>query len=247
MDQPNGDADRPRRPADRARFSAPSRPARRCASAWRAAAAPASSTATTSCSEAPAADDVVLARDGATVLIDSVSLAIYGRLGDRLRRRPDRPVLPDQEPARRRLLRLRHELLDLTAPAPMRIATWNINGVKARIDNLLHWLREASPDVVCLQEIKTRRRGVSRAGRSRTLGYNVAVHGQKGFHGVALLSKHPLEDVQRGLPTGDGDAQSRFIPALIIDRRTARSASPRPTCRTAIRSGPRNSPTSSPG
>ena len=51
--------------------------------------------------DAPAADDIVLARDGATVLIDPISLRIYGRLGDRFRRRSDRPVLPDQEPARR--------------------------------------------------------------------------------------------------------------------------------------------------
>ena len=63
--------------------------------------------------EPPATDDIVLARDGATVLIDSHVAGIYGRVGDRFRRRPDRPVLPDQEPARCRLLRLRHQLFDL--------------------------------------------------------------------------------------------------------------------------------------
>ncbi len=96
----------------------------------------------------------------------------------------------------------------------MRIATWNINGVKARIENLLHWLREAAPDVVCLQEIKCADDAFP-AAPVEDLGYNVAVHGQKGFHGVAILSKHPLEDVTRGLPPVDGDVQSRFISALV--------------------------------
>lgn len=99
----------------------------------------------------------------------------------------------------------------------MRIATWNINGVKARIDNLLHWLREASPDVVCLQEIKS----VDEAFPADVLsdaGYNVAVHGQKGFNGVALLSKHPIEDVTRGLPDGDADEQARFIVGLVAPK-----------------------------
>jgi exodeoxyribonuclease-3 len=96
----------------------------------------------------------------------------------------------------------------------MRIATWNINGVKARLDTLLDWLREAAPDVVCLQETKS----IDDAFPFEPiegLGYNIAVHGQKGFNGVALLSKHPLEDVQRGLPGGDGDEQARFITGLI--------------------------------
>jgi exodeoxyribonuclease-3 len=96
----------------------------------------------------------------------------------------------------------------------MRIATWNINGVKARIENLLHWLREASPDVVCLQEIKCVDEAFP-AGPVEGLGYNVAVCGQKGFHGVAILSKLPLEDVTKGLPPVEGDVQSRFIAARV--------------------------------
>jgi exodeoxyribonuclease III len=96
----------------------------------------------------------------------------------------------------------------------MRIATWNINGVKARIDTLLDWLREAAPDVVCLQETKSIDDGFP-FEPIEGLGYNIAVHGQKGFNGVALLSKHPLEDVQKGLPGSDGDEQARFITALI--------------------------------
>jgi exodeoxyribonuclease-3 len=102
----------------------------------------------------------------------------------------------------------------------MRIATWNINGVKARLDNLLHWLRDDGPDVVCLQEIKC----VDEAFPSLEigdLGYNVEVHGQKGFNGVALLAKSRIEDVQRGLPGNDGDAQARFVAGLVVDGESA--------------------------
>jgi len=96
----------------------------------------------------------------------------------------------------------------------MRIATWNINGVKARLESLLTWLRTAEPDVVCLQEIKTVDEGFP-ALEIQSLGYNVAVHGQKGFNGVAILSKLPLEDVRRGLPGDPEDQQSRYIEAVI--------------------------------
>jgi exodeoxyribonuclease-3 len=96
----------------------------------------------------------------------------------------------------------------------MRIATWNINGVKARIDTLLQWLRLAEPDVVCLQEIKSVDEGFP-ASDIEALGYNVAVHGQKGFNGVAILSKHPLDDVRRGLPGDPDDLQARYIEAVV--------------------------------
>jgi exodeoxyribonuclease-3 len=96
----------------------------------------------------------------------------------------------------------------------MRIATWNINGVKARIENLLRWLREASPEVVCLQEIKCVDEAFPRL-EIEDLGYNVAVHGQKALHGVALLSKHAIEDVRRGLPTFADDPQPRFLAGTI--------------------------------
>ena len=96
----------------------------------------------------------------------------------------------------------------------MRIATWNINGVRARLESLLAWLRSTAPDVVCLQEIKTVDEGFP-AAEIEALGYNVAVHGQKGFNGVAILSKLPLEDVRRGLPGDEADAQARYIEAVI--------------------------------
>ncbi|MCB1477064.1 MAG: exodeoxyribonuclease III [Rhodobiaceae bacterium] len=95
----------------------------------------------------------------------------------------------------------------------MRIATWNINGVKARIDTVSAWLREASPDIACFQEIKS----VDEAfpgDAFEALGYNVTTHGQKGFNGVALISKKPPEDVRRGLPGDDSDEQARYLEAV---------------------------------
>jgi exodeoxyribonuclease III len=93
----------------------------------------------------------------------------------------------------------------------MRVATWNINGVKARLDNLLHWLEEeAAPDIVCLQEIKSVDDQFPRM-EIEALGYHVETHGQKGFNGVAILSKLRFDEVKRGLPGDDGDEQARFM------------------------------------
>lgn len=96
----------------------------------------------------------------------------------------------------------------------MKIATFNINGVKARLPALLDWLAEAKPDVVALQEIKSTDEAFPRA-EVEAAGYNVETHGQKGFNGVALLSRRPLEDVTRGLPGDDADEQSRWIEATV--------------------------------
>lgn len=93
----------------------------------------------------------------------------------------------------------------------MKIATWNINGIKARIENLLVWLKESSPDIACLQEIKSVDADFPRL-EIEALGYHVETHGQKGFNGVALLSKaSPLEPVMRRLPGDEADEQSRYI------------------------------------
>jgi exodeoxyribonuclease III len=100
----------------------------------------------------------------------------------------------------------------------MIVATWNINGVKARIETLLHWLKEANPDVCCLQEIKCED-GKFPAEPIESLGYNVAVHGQKGFSGVAILSKRPFDEVIRTLPGDDGDVQARYVEAVIPGER----------------------------
>ncbi len=96
----------------------------------------------------------------------------------------------------------------------MIVATFNINGVKARLPALLEWLRARAPDVAALQEIKSVDEAFPRA-EIEDLGYNVETHGQKGFNGVALLSKRPLEDVARGLPGDDGDEQARWIEATV--------------------------------
>ena len=96
----------------------------------------------------------------------------------------------------------------------MIITTWNINGVKARLETAVAYLRDAKPDVVCFQEIKSVDEGFPREAFEE-LGYNVATHGQKGFNGVAILSKTPLEEVTRGLPGNDADPQSRWIEALV--------------------------------
>ncbi|WP_170477999.1 exodeoxyribonuclease III [Ruegeria arenilitoris] len=103
----------------------------------------------------------------------------------------------------------------------MKIATFNINGIKARAEALPRWLDEAQPDVVLLQEIKSVDENFPREifeGR----GYNVETHGQKSFNGVAILSKLPLEDVRRGLPGDDADEQARWIEATIVGEKALR-------------------------
>lgn len=95
----------------------------------------------------------------------------------------------------------------------MKIATWNINGIKARHDVLIEWLKQAEPDIACLQEIKSVDEAFP-ASEIEALGYNVETHGQKGFNGVALLSKLPFEEVNRGLPGDENDEQARFIEGL---------------------------------
>jgi exodeoxyribonuclease-3 len=92
----------------------------------------------------------------------------------------------------------------------LRIATWNINGIKARLELLLRWLEEEKPDIVGLQEIKTVDEGFPRA-EVEALGYNVETHGQKSWNGVALLSKLPFDEVHRRLPGNDEDEQARLI------------------------------------
>jgi exodeoxyribonuclease-3 len=103
----------------------------------------------------------------------------------------------------------------------MRLATWNVNSINARLENVLDWFRDAQPDVACLQEIKCVDEKFP-AEPFESLGYNVIVHGQKSYNGVALLSKTPLEDVRRGLPDGEGDDHSRYIEALVSGPRPIR-------------------------
>ena len=105
----------------------------------------------------------------------------------------------------------------------MRIATWNVNSINARLETVLGWFQEESPDVACLQEIKCVDETFPAAAFER-LGYNVAVHGQKTYNGVALLSKTPLEDVRKGLPGDDGDDHARYLEAVVSGPRPVRVA-----------------------
>ncbi|MBX3479582.1 MAG: exodeoxyribonuclease III [Caulobacter sp.] len=110
----------------------------------------------------------------------------------------------------------------------MRIATWNVNSINARLPTVLQWFEEAAPDVACLQEIKCVDEKFPREA-FEGLGYNVETHGQKTYNGVALLSKTPLEDVRRGLPghegaglDGEADDHARYIEALVSGPRPVR-------------------------
>lgn len=95
-----------------------------------------------------------------------------------------------------------------------KIATWNVNSVKARLPNLLAWLRESKPDVVLLQETKTTDDTFPRL-EIMSLGYHVATSGQKTYNGVAILSRHPLDEVRTALPGDPDDLQARYIEALV--------------------------------
>lgn len=103
----------------------------------------------------------------------------------------------------------------------MKIATFNINGIKARIAAFPAWLEMAAPDVVVLQEIKSIDDAFPRE-LFEERGYNVETHGQKSFNGVAILSKLPLEDVVRGLPGDPEDEQARWIEATVVGTQAIR-------------------------
>lgn len=96
----------------------------------------------------------------------------------------------------------------------MRIATFNVNGIGARLPRLLDWLAETQPDVACLQEIKTVDDGFP-CEAVETAGYHALVHGQKGFNGVAILSKSPAVETGRGLAGDPDDAHARYLEATI--------------------------------
>ncbi len=107
----------------------------------------------------------------------------------------------------------------------MKIATWNVNSIKARLENAVAWLKEAAPDVVALQEIKCTDDTFPRTAFEE-LGYNCAIHGQKTYNGVAILSKRPMEDVTPRLPGGEADDHARYLEAIIPgDRGVVRVAS----------------------
>jgi exodeoxyribonuclease III len=106
----------------------------------------------------------------------------------------------------------------------MRLATWNVNSINARVETVLRWFEQVQPDVACLQELKCIDERFPREGFER-LGYNIETHGQKTYNGVALLSKLPLEDIRRGLPGDDSDEQARYIEAVVGGEQPIRVAS----------------------
>lgn len=98
----------------------------------------------------------------------------------------------------------------------LRVATWNVNSVRQRLSPLLAFLKETAPDILCLQELKCEDHAFPRS-EIEDAGYNVVVHGQKTFNGVAILSNRPIEETTIGLPGFDGEAQSRYVEAVISD------------------------------
>src|SRR5215213_8337817 len=96
----------------------------------------------------------------------------------------------------------------------MKIASWNVNSIRMRLPNVVAWLESAAPDVVLLQELKCQNEQFP-AAEFKALGYQSAVFGQKSWNGVAILSKHPIENVKNGLPGDDADEQSRYIEATV--------------------------------
>ena len=100
----------------------------------------------------------------------------------------------------------------------MKIATYNVNSVRARLTRLLAWLSKERPDVACLQEIKATDDDFPRL-EIEALGYQAAVHGQRTYNGVAILSLRPLDDVRRGLDGETPDAEARLLSARVGDVR----------------------------
>ncbi len=102
----------------------------------------------------------------------------------------------------------------------MRIATFNVNGIAARLPRLLEWLSDTKPDVACLQEIKCIDERFPIAD-IEAAGYHALIHGQKGFNGVAILTREPAKEIQRGLPGDDSDEQARYLEADVNGVRIA--------------------------
>lgn len=98
----------------------------------------------------------------------------------------------------------------------MRIATWNVNSIKAHFEQVTTWLKQEKPDVLCLQELKCEDHAFP-ALAFEELGYRAIVHGQKSWNGVAILSRLPMEEEKRGLPGDESDEHARFIMAIVAD------------------------------
>lgn len=102
----------------------------------------------------------------------------------------------------------------------MKIATWNVNSIRARLANVAEWLGTARPDVLLLQETKCPDEDFPHF-EIEALGYRAAILGQKSYNGVAILSCHPMETVRTGLPGDEADTQARYIEAEVMGIRLA--------------------------
>jgi len=100
----------------------------------------------------------------------------------------------------------------------VKLATWNINSIRARNDRVFAWLEREQPDVLCLQETKVEDEGFP-VDAFRKAGYEVAIHGQRSYNGVAIASRRPLEDVTRGFGDGQDDSEARVISARVAGLR----------------------------
>ena len=108
---------------------------------------------------------------------------------------------------------------------PFKVASWNVNSIKIRAETVANWLRDAQPDVVCLQELKCEDKVFPRT-IFEDLGYNLSLNGQKTYNGVAILSKWPISDTLCGLPSFADDEQARYIEGVIgLPDRAVRVAS----------------------
>jgi len=102
----------------------------------------------------------------------------------------------------------------------VKVATWNVNSIKARLGHVLDWLETAKPDLLCLQEIKCPATDFPTLELT-SAGYHAEILGQRAYNGVAILSREPARDVLRGLPGGDGDEQARYLEATVAGVRVA--------------------------
>ena len=96
----------------------------------------------------------------------------------------------------------------------MKVATWNVNSIRARQQHVIDWLDAVRPDVLCLQELKVGDEDFPFAALEES-GYEAAVFGEKPYNGVAIVSRYPLHDVRKGLEDGHDDAQARLISANV--------------------------------
>src|SRR5262245_31359670 len=136
------------------------------------------------------------------------------------KRIPSSPGEPHKEtriPPLPRRATLRHGRRAHSRISVMLIATWNVNSIKQRLDPLVAWLTARQPHIVCLQETKCVDEAFPREALE-ALGYNVAIHGQKTFNGVAILSKFPFDEVTPRLPGDDADDHARFIETVVSTR-----------------------------